>query len=109
MSTVVALATAGDTAVSEVAEALWNDSAGLDPNSTWVTLVRLEPVTVTVVSPEVGPKSGLTLWTAGSAGVVGGARYVNASAVVTALTAAGVVTVTSTVPAADATGEIAGI
>jgi hypothetical protein len=51
---------AGELAVIDVAELTVNDVALVVPNFTAETLIRLEPVTVTLVPPPVGPALGLT-------------------------------------------------
>ncbi|GKQ36614.1 hypothetical protein ALMP_31540 [Streptomyces sp. A012304] len=57
----------GLTAVSWVLLVEVNEVAGLVPNRTVVTPVKLVPVTVTVVPPEAGPWLGLTDETTGGA------------------------------------------
>lgn len=70
--------------------------AALPPNNTPDAPVNPVPVTVAVVPPVVGPRSGLTAVT------VGGGLYVYSSATEVALVPPGVVTVTSTVPISPA-------
>jgi len=93
---------AGETAVTEVAELTTTPVAAAVPNFTEVAPVRFVPVMVTDVPPAGGPEEGLTAVTVGEPG----ATYVNWSAAPVALVPPGVVTVTSTTPAAPA-GEIA--
>jgi hypothetical protein len=84
----------GVVAVMELALSTVNDDAGSEPNITPLTAAKLVPVIVTDVPPETGPATGPMLVT------VGMAKYVNSSAVASGLDGPGVVTVTSTVPAA---------
>jgi hypothetical protein len=73
--------------------------AATDPNCTELTEAKLVPLITTEVPPVDGPEIGLTPPTVG--GPVTSA-YVNRSAAVTGLVPAGVVTRTSTAPAAPA-------
>ncbi len=68
--------------------------AGVVPKPTAMASVKLVPVILTVVPPDVSPATGLT------AVIVGAVSYVNWSAAEVALVPTGVVTVTSTLPAA---------
>ena len=56
---------AGSTTVSLVGLSTVTVEPGVVPKSTDVTVVKLAPVTVTVVPPPSGPTSGVTLVTVG--------------------------------------------
>ena len=84
----------GVTALICVALAIVKLAAGTTPNLTEVAPENPVPVMVTVVPPECGPLVGLRPVTAGAA------TYVNLSVLTAGLVPAGVVTLTSTVPAA---------
>ena len=58
---------AGDVAVMDVAETTVTLVAAVVPKSTAVAPVKLAPVMVTSVVPAVGPASGATLVTVGTA------------------------------------------
>ena len=83
---------AGEETVSDVAELRVTPVPATVPNFTAVTPVKLVPVTVTVVPPEVGPDEGLTTVT------VGAATYVYLSLMDVADVPPAALTVTSTVP-----------
>jgi hypothetical protein len=72
--------------------------AAVVPKVTALAPVKLVPVIVTEVAPEVGPEVGLTLVTVGA----GGRTKVNWSFALVVEVPPGVVTVTSTAPAAPA-------
>jgi hypothetical protein len=94
MSTVAAVS-AGEVAVQVVAVEQLNDAAAVEPNLTAVAPVRLVPVMVTLVPPDVGPDVGVTSVIVGEVALVN----VNLSAELVALVALPATTVTSTCPA----------
>ena len=98
ISTVPA-ACAGDVAVIWVSEFIVKLVAAVAPKLTAVTLVKPEPIRVTDVPPEVVPAVGLT-------DVMTGAPKVYLDPAEVAEVPAGLVAVTSTVPAASA-GDVA--
>jgi hypothetical protein len=81
---------AGEVAVILVAEVTVKPDAGFVPNITAVAPVNPVPVTVTLVPPPKGPRTGAMLVTVGA--------YVNLSAAEVTLVPDGVVTVISTIP-----------
>ena len=83
-------------AVIDVALFTVTPAAAVTPNFTVAPETNPVPEIVTLVPPASGPAEGLTAVT------VGTASYVNWSALLVALVPPGVVTVTSTVPAASA-------
>src|SRR4051812_34232539 len=85
----------GEVTVSEVAESTWTSVPATPSNSTEFTPVNPAPVTVTVVPPPAGPRAGAMPVTWGDA------TYSNRSAVTGGLVPYAVVTLTSTVPAAE--------
>jgi hypothetical protein len=93
---------AGATAVTVVDDTSVKVAAGVPPNVTPVTKLKLVPVMVTAVPPPVLPEVGLTAVTVG----VDGAVYVKWSEEEVVEVPLGVVTVMSTVAAASA-GEVA--
>ncbi len=92
-------ACAGEVACTDVALTKLNAAAAVPPNDTPVTPVRLVPVIVTTVPPAIGPDVGDNEVTVGSAG---GATNVYLSPAETTEVPPGVMTVTSTRPAACA-------
>lgn len=95
-------ASLGEAAVSEESLSTVKAVAATAPNRTWVAPVKLVPVTVTDVPPELGPEAGLTAVT------VGGGPVLNVNQSAGALTAEvppEVVTVTSTVPVDAGSGR----
>ena len=95
VTSTVPAAPAGAVAETEVAEVTLK-MAGTEPKSTAVAPLKPVPVMVTPVPPSLDPDVGLTEITAGPGP---GVTKVNSSALVVALTAMGVMTVTSLVPA----------
>jgi hypothetical protein len=95
MSTVAA-ACGGAMASSDLSDTTAKLLAATVPNDTPLAPVKPLPVTVTTVPPDDEPDVGVIAVTAGTAAAV----YVNRSAVAMAEVPVGVVTVTSTVPAA---------
>jgi hypothetical protein len=91
---------AGDIAVICMAESTVKDAAAVVPKATAVAPVRSVPVMITDVPPAIGPELGTTEVT------VGAGTKVNWSAALVSEVPPGVVTVTSTSPAAWA-GDIA--
>jgi hypothetical protein len=98
VTSTVPAAPAGAVAVIEVALTTVKVEAAVAPNFTAVAPVKLVPVMVTEVPPVVVPEFGLTPETVGA----GGRTKVNWSFALVAEVPPGVVTVTSTVPAAPA-------
>ena len=100
VTSTVPAACAGDVAVICVALSTVKLAAAVAPKFTAVAPVNSVPVIVTDVPPAAGPLVGFTFVT------VGAATKVNSSLGLVELVPAGVVTVTSTVPAACA-GDVA--
>jgi hypothetical protein len=96
VTSTVPAACAGDDAVIDVAEFTVNDAAAVPPKLTADAPVNPLPVIATLVPPAVGPAFGFTFVT------MGPFAYVYWSPAPVALVPPGVVTVTSTVPAACA-------
>ena len=56
--------------MTSVAEATWNEVAGLDPNSTAVAAPILKPMIETAVPPLIGPTAGVSSPITGVGGFV---------------------------------------